>query len=118
MLYVCTRVGVRRVLSRMQARVPQSITPVYLRGSSSPTPERQGWLTAQHHDRTYRADVGTVLVVHELPDLPDSGLECEQAVQEVESGGRPSCVAAHPRLDVVHVVVDLVHDLHAPWAGD
>lgn len=62
---------------------------------------------------THRPNEGTVLVVDHLPDFPDRGLQREQLVQQTEGRGRPPCIAAHPRLHMVHALVDLVNDLQA-----
>ena len=48
---------------------------------------------------------------YQLLDLPHGQLHREQAVQQAEGRGGAPRVAAHPWLDVVHVVVDLVHYL-------
>ena len=63
------------------------------------------------HDSTHRSYVRRVRVPQQLLDLPHRDLQREQPVQQTERSGRAPCVAAHPWLDVVDVVVDLVHHL-------
>ncbi len=48
-----------------------------------------------------------MLVIH----LLDVRLQLTESVDEAEGRARPPGVPAHPRLDVVHVFVDFVHDV-------
>jgi len=58
-----------------------------------------------------RPDIGRVTVVDGVLDLLGVQLQGEQAVQQAEGSGRAPGVAAHPRLHVLHALIDFVYDL-------
>ena len=77
-----------------------------------PSPELLRVADVPHVQETEGANVRRIAVVDQVIDVAVVELHGEEAVQEAEGGGRPARVAAHPRLHVVHLVVDLVDQVH------
>lgn len=83
----------------------------------SPLPSFVGASAAGTEPLPYRANVWRVLMVQEVADFPDRQLKGEKPVEQAEGCGRPSRIAAHPRLNVLYCLIDLVHNLLPPAGG-
>jgi hypothetical protein len=59
---------------------------------------------------THSSDIRWVRVLEEAMHLLNSELHGEEFVEEAECRGGPTAVSSHPRLHMVHLVVNLVYD--------
>ena len=60
---------------------------------------------------TYCSDVDRIHVLYEIRHLPPIQVKCGELVQQTKGRGRTSHVTSHPRLHVVHMIVNLIDHL-------